>query len=485
MPDTAQIPLTQSFPGLLLSARAGRRVLDGLEQTHARAREFAETHVRPRAMEIDRLAGSDPNHFPWEVVRAGLAYRMLSVLIPRQAGGVGGLLTHGVIVMEELCAACPGIANIFGAHALGACPLLVTGSIGHWDGLLREIADAELRGEPILMALAITEPEAGTDVEDTCLMRRARITSAARRVPGGYRLSGAKRFISNGSVARWITVFMPTDPRDPADTWTCFLLDSRSEGFSVSRVEHKMGQRACPAAELALDEVFVPDEAVIGRPGDGMPITLMTMATSRPGVAAIATGTARGAYERLLAWLQSTSDGGRLLERQHVQLALAEMHEEIHLARQAYMDAALVLDLEALGGTLRHPMMRLYNRIPVSWRRARPMRSLLSTPAAREAAASFLRRKTDARTATRSLAISSMAKARGADVAMRVSRRALEVVGLTDDPVRAELQKLWRDAKLTQIYEGTNQLNRLEVHRGLCAGDVMEIVPSARHRGAA
>jgi len=130
-------------------------------------------------------------------------------------------------------------------------------------------------------------------------------------VPGGFRLSGTKRFISNGSVARWITILMATDPRRPAETWTCFLVDARSEGFAVSRVEHKMGQRACPAAELAFDEVFVPDERIVGREGDGAAATMIVLACSRGPVGAIATGIARGAYETGDIPV-GTSDGNRM-----------------------------------------------------------------------------------------------------------------------------------------------------------------------------
>ena len=293
-----------------------------LERLRALARAFADAHVRPRALEIDRRCGEDPRHFDWDLVRAGAEHGMLRLLMPAPAGGTGGLATHSAVVMEELCAACPGIANIFGAHALGISPLLIGGAV-HWDGVLAELIASERAGSPVLMAFATTEPEAGTDVEDPDLLRRARIGSHAHRVPGGFRLTGTKRFISNGSVARWITVMMPTDPRRPAETWTCFLLNGRSEGFSVSRVEHKMGQRACPAAELTFDGVFVPDERIVGREGDGAPATMIVLACSRPPVAAIATGIARGAYDRVLGWLREDAAANGLLDRQHVQLALA------------------------------------------------------------------------------------------------------------------------------------------------------------------
>jgi butyryl-CoA dehydrogenase len=469
--------LQERFPRFVGDPRLAK-----LEEVRARAHRFAQTDVRPRALDIDRRAAEDPRYFDWELVRAGAEQGMLSVLVPSAAGGAGGLSVHAAVALEELCAACPGIANIFGAHALGISPLLLGGP-AHWDGVLAELVRSERSGSPLLMACAITEPDAGTDVEDPELLRRARISSHARRVPGGYRLSGTKRFISNGSVARWITVMMPTDPRRAADTWTCFLVDARSEGFAVSRVEHKMGQRACPAAELTFDEVFVPDELVVGRDGDGAPSTMIVLACSRPPVGAIATGIARGAYERLLEWLREDADRDRLLQREHVQLALAAMEEEIHLARQAYMDAATELDSAALGGALSHAAVRALGLVPASIRRSSLVRRGLRSARMKDTTVAVLRRATSERALTRSVGLSSLAKARGADVAMRVTGAALELVGLRAGPVRAELEKLFRDAKLTQIYEGTNQLNRLEVYRALCQGEIIRCLPT-QHRAA-
>ncbi len=474
-----QRSLSEQYPRL--ADDGGRRHVRELERLRANAHRFAEEHVRPRALEIDRRTDEDPSWFDWDLVRAGAEHGMLDFLIPKPAGGDGGLSTQAAVVMEELCAACPGIALIFGAHALGISPLLLGGP-SQWDGVLADLVQSGRSGEPLLMACAITEPEAGTDVEDPDLLARGRITSHARRVPGGFRLSGTKRFISNGSVARWITILMPTDPKRPVETWTCFLLDTHDEGFAVSRAEHKMGQRACPAAELTFDEVFVPDERVVGREGDGAPETMIVLACSRPPVGAIATGIARGAYERVLAWLEEDRAAKGLLERQHVQLALASMEEEIHLARQAYMDAATELDHKALGGVMSHPAVRALGRVPAGVRKRAPVRGWLASDRARDTTIALLHRTTSDRAITRSLALSSMAKARGGDVAMRVTGAALELVGLRAGPVRAELEKLWRDAKLCQIYEGTNQLNRREVYRGLCRPETIGCLPPLRRQ---
>ena len=465
-------------PPLIRNSPRGRS--REVEAVRSRAREFADRHLRPRALELDRRCAEDPAYFDWDIVRAGAEFGMLRLLAPASAGGGGGVSTHTSAMMEELSAACPGIGLIFGANALGISPLLF--SVSHWYGVLAELVAAERAGSPQLVALAVTEPEAGSDMENPELLKRGRVTSHARRVAGGFRLTGTKRFISNGNVARWLTVTMPTDPRRPAETLTWFLVDARSEGFSVLRTEHKMGQRACPAAELAFDGVFVPDEQVVGREGDGVSTVLTVLACSRPAVGAIATGIARGAYERVLDWLQDNPAAAGLLEREHVQLALAEMAEDVHVARQAYVDAATELDLEALGGALSHPAVRSLELVPVTVGRRPSVQKVLASGFMRDFTAGLLHRTTTDRGLTRSLALSSLAKARCADVAMRVTTAALELVGLRAGAVRAELEKLWRDAKLTQIYEGTNQINRLDAYHGLAHGDALPCLPAPPRR---
>jgi len=474
--------LRESFPRLRQLEQYDRGYVQHLEKHQLAARRFADLHLRNVALEVDRRTDTDPSYFDWELVRAGGREGMLDFLLPSQVGGGGGLTVECAVILEELCAACPGLALIFGAHGLGITPLLLDGPI-HWD-VMGEVAEAAQRGEPMLMACALTEPDAGTDVEDVDLLARARITSHARRVPGGYSLSGTKRFISNGGVARWLTVLMPVDPRRPAETWTCFLVDAKTKGFSVACNEHKMGQRACPASELVFDEVFVPDDRVVARVGDGAGATLVVLAASRPPVGAIATGIARGAYERLLGWLHEDTDAQGLLERQSVQLRLAGMAEQIHLARQAYMDAAVEFDVAALGSATKSPLVRGLGLVPNRMHRRRRVRRVMSAPATRDALAGFLNRATSNEAITRSLGLSSLAKARGGDVAMGVTNTALEIAGLTDAPVRAELQKLWRDAKLCQIYEGTNQLNRIEVYRALVARETMPALPPRGRRAA-
>ncbi len=475
--------LREEFPRLRLIEKRNPGYVKALERDRAAAREFAYKHVRPRALEIDHRMGDDPDYFDWDIVKAGLPYRMLSFIIPEPAGGTSnGYTASAAIVMEELCAACPGIALIFGAHGLGVSPLLVAG-MAHWDGCLSEITEAEKRGEPILMACALTEPSAGTDVEDPDLVGRAVLNSHARKVKGGYRLSGTKCFISNGSVARWITVVMPVDKSRPAETWSCFLVDAESKGFSVGHIERKLGQRASHAAEIIFDDVFVPDSRLIGRVGDGLPATMIVLATSRPVVGAIATGIARGAYERLLEW--AAAGGAERAQSQYFQLALAEIEKDIHLARQAYMDGVTEIDTSALGPVMNHPMVKVAALLPKSVRSSEIWRRWNNSQRGRIATTKLMRGSTSEEAVTRALGLSSMAKVVGSDIAMSVTNRALELVGLDAGPVREEIEKLWRDAKLTQIYEGTNQLNLLEVYRALCAQETIYTLPRLQMNGGA
>jgi alkylation response protein AidB-like acyl-CoA dehydrogenase len=329
------------------------------------------------------------------------------------------------------------------------------------------------------MACAITEPTAGTDVEHHEYVRTAKLISKADKVKGGYKLSGVKHFISNGNVARWITVILPTDPKRAYETTLAFLVDSESPGFSVTKVEHKMGQRGSPAAELTFNDVFVPDDRVIGRPGDGTPMVAGVLAASRPVVGGIGTGIARGAYERLVEWLENDPAAEGLLEKQQVQLALAQMWEDIHLSRQAYIDAATEFDLTSLGKMFSHPMVKMLGRLPASARANPIVKKQLNSNLSRRMLIEMVDREVGDEVLTRTLGLSSMSKAHGGDTAVKVTGMALEIAGLDCGPLRAELEKCLRDAKLNQIYEGTNQLNRLEAYAGLVAGESMKVLADA------
>lgn len=462
--------------------------LKKIERQVLAARRFARETIRPKALIVDRIADVDPSYFAWDVAAAGGKLGLLNLITPRPSGGdADRFCLRMSLVSEEIAAGCGGMATLFGAHALGLTPLIVGGP-AFWDGVMKDVAASAATDRPMIMAAAITEPAAGTDVEHHEHVRTAKLVSRAERVEGGYKISGVKHFISNGNVARWITVILAEDPKRPYETTFSFLVDSRSPGFRVTKVEHKMGQRASPAAELTFENVFVPDRHVIGRPGDGTPGVQGVLAASRPVVGGIGTGIARGAYERLLEWLESDDPAAAgLLDQQQVQLALAYMWEQIHLSRQAYIDAATEFDVVSLGRLLGHPLVRAAGRLPSIARTNPIVRHQMTSDFGRGALIETMSRAVGDRRLTRTLGLSSMSKARGGDVAVEVCGLALEIAGLDCGQLRPELEKCLRDAKLNQIYEGTNQLNRLEAYDALVAGHQLEVLADtvAMHRSAA
>ncbi len=471
--------LRESIPRLAEHPSLSGRNLKELEQDVLRARRFARDVVRPRALELDRRIAADTSDFAWDIARAGAREGLFSVILPAPSGGSKhNFCLRCSLLMEELSTGCAGVATIFGAHALGASPLVLAGT-QFWNGVLRDVAEGDRRGEPVILAAAITEPGAGTDVEHHELVHSAKLNSSAKRVDGGWLINATKVFISNGAVARWVATILPIDPKRPYETMSAFLVDSRSEGFRVAHVEHKMGQRACTVAELVYENVFVPDDRVIGKIGQGVMGTMGILAGSRPVVGAIATGIARGAYERLLEWLRDDPDGVHLLDRQEVQLALSRMEEEIHLARQAYVDAATEFDAVSLGSMMNLPMVKALSAMPRPLRSNPIARRQMGSQMARDMTVKLMARHVGDHKLARSLGLSSMSKARGGDVAMYVTGLALEVAGLDCGSLRPELEKLMRDAKLCQIFEGTNQLNRLEVYENLVQEPSMRVFDDA------
>jgi butyryl-CoA dehydrogenase len=364
--------------------------------------------------------------------------------------------------MEELCAACSGVANVFGANALGVSGFLLGMDFYHFDHALADLAEGDKRGDPVVFAAAITEPLAGSDVEDKEYLKTAKLMTEAKPVHGGYRINGRKVFISNGSIAKYTMVVAPTDKSRPIETQSGFLVKMGDPGFSIGRVEEKMGMKACPAAELVFEDCFIARENLAGREGEGVRFTEFVLGASRGPVGAIATGVARGAFERVVAYVKTKRSGGRrLIEHQWVQFKLAEMARKIHLARQAYLDACMSFDFTGIPKLLKKPATRfLLDAIPQNFRKGNFFTNLLRSGFAwnfKQRLAERNVREDDLRHIQQ---YSSLAKITGSDVAMEVAAEALQIVGLESSLHRLELEKIYRDAKLTQIYEGTNQLNR-------------------------
>jgi len=373
-----------------------------------------------------------------------------------------------------MCSACAGVANIFGAHALGFSAIGLSLDMEVVDRYLGKIVEEEKKGEPWLFSLDITEPSAGSDVEDAEALARAKLTLEAKKVSGGYMLNGRKCFISNGSVAKTHFVTAALDRKKPFESFTAFAIPSDAKGLSIGRVEKKMGQKACPAAEVIFEDVFVPERDRLGEEGEGMLHTMIILSGSRGPVGAIATGIARGAFERAYHYAASTRRKGKyLIEDQRVQYLLAEMLRQIHLSRQAVFDSAFYFDHEHMPKILKEPISRIgMIFMPYSVRKQFQKFDIwdwiyrLMRERAEE--------KVPVKVRSNAVRLSSIAKVSGSDTAVNICRMAMEILG--EDALNREwgVEKCFRDAKLTQIYEGTNQINRLAIIKEIRSPGISE-----------
>ncbi len=374
-------------------------------------RRFATGQLAPLALATDL----DP-HVPEQDARLlALAGRegLMTDLLPRPFGSRPALhFRHSIqlsscLKTEELCAACGGLGLLVCAHVLGTAPLLLSGEVGAITSMLWPAYRRIQRGERCLFAFAITEPAAGSDVEDTDGADRYRPGCVAKAAPGGFVLSGRKIFISGGDLADVVLVFAGLE-NEGMQSWTCFYVDTRSAGFRFVRNELKMGQRASGAAEIELDSVFVPKARVVGGLRNGWALNRATLNFSRMPVGAIALGIARGAMEAAIDFSCRTRLAGKpLIDYQEVQLQIASM----------------LAETTAMRGMIWH------------------------------AASAY----------TPTQAMASMTKLHCGDRAVEVCNQAMDLLGNHAVVHGHRVEKAFRDARLTQIYEGTNEINRLGV----------------------
>jgi butyryl-CoA dehydrogenase len=300
------------------------------------------------------------------------------------------------LVVEELSRVCSGVALCYAATALGATPIILYGSDTQKKKYLPDIAAGRK-----LAAFAITEANAGSDAGG--------IETTAIKVPGGYKINGTKCFITNGGEAETYVVIALTDKSKGPRGATAFIIEKGTAGFSFGRKEDKMGIRASATRELVFEDCFVPVENVLAKEGMGFIVTMRTFDFTRPGIAAQALGVAQGALEAALNHAKTRIQFGHpIIALQSVQHMLANMAMDVEAARGLVYGTARTIDSGTKDATL-------------------------------EAA---------------------MAKVFASDVAMRVTTDAVQVFGgvgyMHDYPV----EKMMRDAKITQIYEGTNQVLR-------------------------
>lgn len=394
-----------------------RRLPRPLAKLRRQARAFAEQYLAPVAAELDLAPHLPPGE--WHPKARGLVQEAgrqgwLSYFLPRPIGSMSlsraryPPVWQCSLVVEEFSRACGGLMLLLSAHHLGVMPLLLSGSARTIWKHVRPVYRSCQRGEPQLMAFAITEPGAGSDAEDGHGAAQYRPGVIATPVAGGYRLDGRKVFISGGDLARSMTVFAAL-AGEGMESWTCFLVDRATPGCAVPRTELKMGMRASGAAEIEFDGVFVPEDRVIGGLRSGWVLNRATLNSSRIPVASMGVGFAAAATGIAVEFALAYRLGGRrLIDYQDVQLHLASMVAETRAMRSLVWQEA------------RH-----------AWQ----PRQLFA----------------------------SAAKFHVTDRAQRVCEMAMDLLADHGGAHEARIEKVFRDVRLTRIFEGTNQINRLSL----------------------
>lgn len=370
--------------------------------------EIKET-IHRLAQEKIRPLGNEIDEreeYPFETVNVLAEQGFLGANMPEEYGGAGLDLLSFCTIIEEVARVCANTAQAVAVQELGALPIM----IGENEELKQRVLPDVASGQKII-AYALTEPGAGSDA--------AGIKTRAERDGSHYILNGQKMFISNGGIAHYYTVFAQTDKG-----MTTFVVDADTEGFDIGKLEKKMGLKGSPTAPIFLENCQVPVENRIGEEGEGWLIAMKTFDKSRPTIGALALGIAQGAFDIALDYVQEREQfGQKIAQFQGLQFMLADMATQIEAARGlVYRSAAKVNDLSATGKN---------------------------------------RELTQA---------SSMAKMFASDVAMKVTTDAVQLLGGYGYIQDYAVERMMRDAKIMQIYEGTNQIQRVVIAKTLLNG---------------
>ena len=328
---------------------------------------------------------------------------LLSVMFPQDVGGAGADAISQAILVEELSRICASTAMIVVLNKLAMIPLLLAASDDLKQAWIPDIIAGKAQA-----AYGLTEAEAGSDP--------ASMRTKAVRDGDEYVLTGGKRFISNAGVATVYVIFAKTDPDAGAAGMSCFVVRADTPGFSIPKFEDKMGLKGSPTGELLLEEVRVPASNLVGAEGEGFKIAMMTLDRSRPGIGAQAVGIAQGAMDVALDYAKERRQFGKaIIEHQGVGFMVADMAMKIRAARHLVYEAHAMIDRDD-------------PELPT---------------------------------------VAAEAKCFASDVAMAVATDAVQVLGgygyIKDFPV----ERFMRDAKITQLYEGTNQIQRVVIARQL------------------
>jgi alkylation response protein AidB-like acyl-CoA dehydrogenase len=366
-------------------------------------RELVQDRVAPRAAEID-----EKMEYPADIQRLFAENGILGIPFPEEYGGISGSSVTICMGIEEIAKACTTSSLILAVQALGSYPILIAGSEDQKKRLCPPLATGEK-----VAAYALSEAGSGSDA--------GAMKTRAKRYGDEYVLNGSKMWITGGSIAETLVVFARTDSDSDgggggAGGITAFVLEREKSPWKVSKLEHKLGIRGSPTAELSFEEVKVPAANRLGDEGQGFKIALKVLDQSRPGIGAQALGIAEGAFAYALNYAKERHQFGQpIASFQGLQFMLADMATQIEASRHLVFMAANKVDRKA--------------------------------PDLTKAAA--------------------MAKVFASDMAMKVTTDAVQVLGgygyVQDYPV----ERMMRDAKITQIYEGTNQIQRVVIARQL------------------
>jgi alkylation response protein AidB-like acyl-CoA dehydrogenase len=345
--------------------------------------------------------------FPWDIKELLASHDILGLPFPVEYGGVGGDLLTVCLAIEAISRVCASSGLILAVQELASLALHIAGTDEQKQRWFPDLAAGRK-----LIAFALTEAEAGSDA--------AAIRTRAVRDGADYVINGAKRFISQGDVADLITVFAVTDQDAGRHrNLSCFIVEKGMPGFSAPRVEHKMGIRGSTTAELVFENVRVPADHLVGAEGDGFSLAMGTLLRSRPGIAAQAVGIAQGALDVASKYAQERRQFGKPIgEFQLVAGMLADMDAATESARQLLYKACTEIEAGAPDAG--------------RW--------------------------------------SAMCKLVAGDAAMRVTTDAVQVLGGYGYIDEFPVERMMRDAKITQLYEGTQQIQRLVVARALLGG---------------
>ena len=360
------------------------------------AHDFAEKEIRPVAWEYDK-----DGTWPEEILRKAHEVGLMNTHAPEEYGGAGLGYLDGCLIEEELAWGCSGIQTSLGANGLASAPVQLGGS----DEVQREFF-GELTESFKLASFCLTEPDAGSDVSG--------MRTKAVRQGDKYVINGSKCFITNGGYADFFTVYAKTDP-DAGHRGISAFLVRKDDTVIVDKKEDKMGQRASNTATITFNETEVDAKYLLGEENKGFKLAMMTLDRTRPGVAAMATGIARAAFEFATEYSKERVQFGvPIAMHQAIQFMIADMATKVHMSRLATWMSASLLD-QGRRNTLE----------------------------------------------------SSHAKRFAADSAMEVTTDAVQVYGGYGFIKEYPVEKLMRDAKVIQIYEGTSQVQRLIIARQL------------------